>query len=241
VDGEASAEQVGALRSHLRACSSCRATLRAYRMGPHSVASLVPIAAVAPASGHAEAAHGVAVRLLEALSGAHDRAAVSALKLQAAVEAASAGKVAAVAASATALAGGSAAVLGGPPAPAAPARTVQARAPAQRPVPRAPRTRVVVLSTPSARHHVSPDRGSGTAVRASQTARRARATAAAPPGAAQEEFTPGPSGSPNTAADAPPEATAASDSASPVGANDTASATTQSVTSPTAGTGEFEP
>ncbi|HET7177196.1 MAG TPA: sigma-70 family RNA polymerase sigma factor [Solirubrobacterales bacterium] len=41
-DGEASAEEVAALREHLRACASCRATLRAYRATPGAVAALAP-------------------------------------------------------------------------------------------------------------------------------------------------------------------------------------------------------
>lgn len=41
-DGEASAEDVATLREHLRACASCRATLRAYRAAPGAVAALAP-------------------------------------------------------------------------------------------------------------------------------------------------------------------------------------------------------
>lgn len=41
-DGEASAEDAAAVREHLRACVSCRATLRAYRAAPHAAAALVP-------------------------------------------------------------------------------------------------------------------------------------------------------------------------------------------------------
>jgi RNA polymerase sigma factor (sigma-70 family) len=41
-DGEASAGEVAALREHLRACASCRATLRAYRATPGAVAVLAP-------------------------------------------------------------------------------------------------------------------------------------------------------------------------------------------------------
>jgi len=41
-DGEASAEQTAAVREHLRACVSCRATLRAYRATPRAVAALAP-------------------------------------------------------------------------------------------------------------------------------------------------------------------------------------------------------
>jgi RNA polymerase sigma factor (sigma-70 family) len=41
-DGEAGAEQAAILREHLRACGSCRATLRAYRAAPGAVAALAP-------------------------------------------------------------------------------------------------------------------------------------------------------------------------------------------------------
>jgi RNA polymerase sigma factor (sigma-70 family) len=41
-DGEAGAEEVAALREHLRACSQCRATLRAYRAAPAAAAALAP-------------------------------------------------------------------------------------------------------------------------------------------------------------------------------------------------------
>ena len=41
-DGEAKPEQVAELREHLRACSQCRATLRAYRAAPAAAGALVP-------------------------------------------------------------------------------------------------------------------------------------------------------------------------------------------------------
>jgi RNA polymerase sigma factor (sigma-70 family) len=41
-DGEAPEEEVATLREHLRACSSCRATVRAYRAAPAAVAGLLP-------------------------------------------------------------------------------------------------------------------------------------------------------------------------------------------------------
>lgn len=42
-DGEAGREQVAELREHLRACASCRATLRAYRAAPAAAAALAPV------------------------------------------------------------------------------------------------------------------------------------------------------------------------------------------------------
>jgi RNA polymerase sigma factor (sigma-70 family) len=41
-DGEAGREQVAELREHLRACSACRATLRAYRAAPAAASALAP-------------------------------------------------------------------------------------------------------------------------------------------------------------------------------------------------------
>jgi RNA polymerase sigma factor (sigma-70 family) len=41
-DGEVSAEESTAIREHLRACASCRATLRAYRAAPGAAAALIP-------------------------------------------------------------------------------------------------------------------------------------------------------------------------------------------------------
>ncbi|HVY95928.1 MAG TPA: sigma-70 family RNA polymerase sigma factor, partial [Solirubrobacterales bacterium] len=41
-DGEAPAAEMATLREHLRACPSCRATLRAYRAAPAAVAGLLP-------------------------------------------------------------------------------------------------------------------------------------------------------------------------------------------------------
>src|SRR5436305_8336254 len=49
-DGEASAEDMAALRPHLRGCLACRSTLREYRAAPARVAALVP--AVGLAGGH---------------------------------------------------------------------------------------------------------------------------------------------------------------------------------------------
>ena len=42
-DGEAGPEEVAELREHLRACGTCRATLRAYRAAPAAAAALAPV------------------------------------------------------------------------------------------------------------------------------------------------------------------------------------------------------
>src|SRR3954465_2493264 len=92
-DGEASPEDLAALRPHMRTCLSCRAALREFRAAPGRVASVLPVAAFA-ASAHG----GGPIRgLLESLIGAaqHKTAAIGD-RLHAAAEVATAQKVAAV-------------------------------------------------------------------------------------------------------------------------------------------------
>ena len=101
-DGEASPEDLAVLRPHMRTCLSCRAALREFRAAPSRVASVVPAAALAGASGH-----GPVRTFVESLLGAaqHKTAAMGD-RLHAAAGLATGQKVAAVAASAAALAGG---------------------------------------------------------------------------------------------------------------------------------------
>jgi hypothetical protein len=93
-DGEATADDMAALRPHLRGCSACRATLRDYRAAPREVAGLA-----APV-----AAGGLLAWLGE-------RVASWWAQLRAVAEAAAANKAAAVAASSVAIAGGGAATV----------------------------------------------------------------------------------------------------------------------------------
>jgi RNA polymerase sigma factor (sigma-70 family) len=104
-DGEASADDIGMLRPHLRTCLACRTRLREFRDTPGRVAALASPLALA-------ADHGGGLRgLLEALVGsAQHKAAALGERAHAAAELAAGQKVAAVAASAAALAGGGAAV-----------------------------------------------------------------------------------------------------------------------------------
>jgi RNA polymerase sigma factor (sigma-70 family) len=113
VDGEATPEQVLEVRPHLRHCTACRATVRELHATTAPLAALFPVALAPATAEHGpERAAGVFVRLYEAVAGGvHERAASAALKLQAAAEAASTGKLAAIAASAAAIAGGGAAVV----------------------------------------------------------------------------------------------------------------------------------
>jgi RNA polymerase sigma factor (sigma-70 family) len=134
-DGEASAEDVAAVRPHLRACTACRATLRGFRAAPGSIAALAPVAFAAPGGDGTgvvarawDAVTGaLPERAVHAAHGAHERVALGAQKLQGGVEAASAGKLTAVAASATALAGGGVAAVDGARR-AAPVAKVERRA-----------------------------------------------------------------------------------------------------------------
>lgn len=107
VDGEATPEQLTDLRPHLRNCAACRATLKALRDSSAPIAAVLPVPLVVAGGGGLDAASGMLLRAYEAVTGGlHERAIGSATKMQAAVEAAAAGKVAAVAASAAAVAGG---------------------------------------------------------------------------------------------------------------------------------------
>jgi RNA polymerase sigma factor (sigma-70 family) len=120
-DGEASADDMLAVRRHLRGCLACRAALREARSVPARVAALAPVGVVlVPHGGTAEAAvaggplHG-------AWNWLHERLSMLALRGHEALELAAAHKTVAVAASAAALAGGGAAAI----------HAVDAHAPAQ--------------------------------------------------------------------------------------------------------------
>ncbi len=104
-DGEAAAEDLEALRPHLKTCLSCRARLREFRAVPSRVAALAPPAAVAAGQG------GHLRGMFESLIGAtQDKVAAFGERAHSAAELATGQKVAAVAASAAALAGGGATV-----------------------------------------------------------------------------------------------------------------------------------
>jgi RNA polymerase sigma factor (sigma-70 family) len=106
LDGEASRKELRPLRVHLRTCSGCRGELRALHERGEAIRVLLPAGVLAGAVGGGADVPGLLTRLYEAVAtGVQERAAMSAVKVQAAVEAASTGKVAAVAASAAAMAG----------------------------------------------------------------------------------------------------------------------------------------
>ena len=110
-DGEAGAEELAALRPHLKTCLSCRARLREYRAAPSRVAALVPPALVAASAGAGGDGPGMLRSLVESVVGAtHDKAAALGERAHAAAELATGQKLAAVAASAAAIAGGGAGV-----------------------------------------------------------------------------------------------------------------------------------
>ena len=97
-DGEAGAEDMAALRPHLRGCLTCRATLREYRGAPSRIAALVPLLAGPHALGRLlQRLHALIVR-------GHD-------SLVHAADVASAQKLAAAAAATAALAGGGVATV----------------------------------------------------------------------------------------------------------------------------------
>jgi RNA polymerase sigma factor (sigma-70 family) len=102
-DREAGADELRALRPHLRTCLTCRSRLREFRTAPARVAGLVPPVAIAAAG------HGPMRQLLESVLGAaQHKAAALGERAHAAAELASGPKIAAVAASAAAIGGGGA-------------------------------------------------------------------------------------------------------------------------------------
>ena len=107
VDGEASAEQLMAVRPHLRNCPGCRATLKALQGSSEPLAAVLPIPLIGTVAADGDQLTNLLTRIYETVAGGlHERAIYSFTKAQTAVEAASAGKLAAVAASAAAVAGG---------------------------------------------------------------------------------------------------------------------------------------
>jgi RNA polymerase sigma factor (sigma-70 family) len=106
VDGEATSEQIVDLRPHLRNCPGCRATLRTLQDSAEPLSAVLPIPLAAVLGGEDQLTN-IVTRVYETIAGGfHERAVYSLTKAQSAVEAASAGKLAAVAASAAAVAGG---------------------------------------------------------------------------------------------------------------------------------------
>src|SRR4051812_6956353 len=124
VDGEADAEQTVALRTHLRQCLACRATVRGLHDASQPLTVVFPASALLVANGGVEHTGSFFVRVYETVSlHLHERAANSFLRAQAVFDTVTAGKMAAAAASAAAVAGGGFAVEGvvTPPAPDRPA------------------------------------------------------------------------------------------------------------------------
>ena len=108
VDGEATPEQLMALRPHLRNCPGCRATLKALQGSTEPLSAVLPIPLVGAIAASEDHLTNLLTRAYETVVGGfHERAIHSFTKAQGFIEAASAGKVAAVAASAAAVAGGS--------------------------------------------------------------------------------------------------------------------------------------
>lgn len=106
VDGEASSDEVMALRPHLRNCPGCRTTLKTLQGSAEPLAALLPVPLAVVAGGEDGLTHLVTRAYETIVGGFHERAIHSFTKAHTAVEAASAGKLAAVAASAAAVAGG---------------------------------------------------------------------------------------------------------------------------------------
>ncbi len=184
VDGEATAEQLGAARPHLRRCAACRATVRELRVAGPGLAGVLPVLPAAAAAGASSGRLEGALRTLESAWGAvQERAGLWAVKLQGGVEAASGAKLAAVASAAVVAGGGGAVAVHGaqPPAHRA-ARGAQAPARTH-----AAPTRVALITTTPARvpapapHGGAPPGALGQAGGRARHAARVRALG--PPGA----------------------------------------------------------
>ena len=108
-DGEAGQSELVALRTHLRSCAGCRATVREIHRSARPVAALFPAGGIAVATGQAEAAGQAALRAWEALTAwLFERAVLAVTRVQVLFEAivASAGKGTAVVAAGAAVASG---------------------------------------------------------------------------------------------------------------------------------------
>jgi RNA polymerase sigma factor (sigma-70 family) len=110
VDGEATAEQLVAVRPHLRNCGACKAAVRELHASNASLAALFPVGVLAAGDGGGGLLAGAGdlmSRLWDALWGdLGDRAASLALRAQAVVPTVAPGRGMAIAASVAALAGG---------------------------------------------------------------------------------------------------------------------------------------
>ena len=173
-DGEAVAEDLAALRPHLRTCLACRARLREYRGAPTRVAALLPLAAGPHLFGR------LLYRLQSLAARAHDQIAH-------ATDVAAAHKAAAAAAATAALAGGGVATVEtfehGAHAPPPQART--------NPHAQKPRPKPLVAAKPAQARPVTTTRTT-TARQARPAGGQATTTAARSVTAAQQEFAPSP-------------------------------------------------
>ena len=114
VDGEASQEELVALRPHLRSCPACRAQVREIHRASRSVAAVLPVGLVVAGTAQAEATANLALRAWEAFTAwMVERAAAAVARTQAFFEllVASAGKGTAVVAAGAAIASGSTVVI----------------------------------------------------------------------------------------------------------------------------------
>ena len=114
VDGEASQEELVAIRPHLRSCGACRAQVREIHRSSRSVAAVLPVGLLVAGTGEAEATVNLALRAWEAFTAwMVERAASAVARTQAFFEllVASAGKGTAVVAAGAAIASGSTVVI----------------------------------------------------------------------------------------------------------------------------------
>jgi RNA polymerase sigma factor (sigma-70 family) len=173
VDGEASPDQLVALRPHLRNCPGCRATLKALQGSAEPLAAVLPVPLVATLAGDgADQLTNLLTRIYETVAGGlHERAIYSFTKAQTAVEAASAGKFAAVAASAAAVAGGGYATVERN-VPHIRGQDKPAKAAQRTPVNPPSTVQPVVIKAPPAVRKVTPQKPARTVAEFGRTSRR---------------------------------------------------------------------
>ena len=153
VGGQATAGQLTDVRPHLRNCRSCQAHVRGLHRAGAQVAAVAPVGLIAAPLAQTQAGRlaGWLMRVHDAVGvQLQERLTLQVVKVQAAADALSAGKLAAVAASAAAIAGGGAAVVqtreSRPAVPASASKTTKGITTGRRAVPASAR---LTLPSPS--------------------------------------------------------------------------------------------
>jgi len=185
VEGRATAGQLTDVRPHLRNCRSCQAHVRGLHRAGAQVAAVAPVGLIAGPLAQTQAGRlaGWLMRVHDAVGAQlQERLTLQVVKVQAAADALSAGKLAAVAASAAAIAGGGAAVVqtreSSPAVPASASETTKGVTTERRAVPASARPSLSPVAREGGAVHTGSAVGGPAAARpgtrATGRARRAR-------------------------------------------------------------------